>query len=57
MKHRILNRIVQDNPELDTDDYVETFRNLLRVVHDEYILYQKKCAVLQDMLNPKSHIK
>lgn len=38
VKHRILNRIVQDNPKLDTDDYVDTFKNLLRVVHDEFIL-------------------
>lgn len=52
-----LNKSIRRNEKFDADKKCETFKNLLRVVEEEYIRQMKKCIVLNQMEDPANHEK
>ena len=53
-EHRFffLSKSVRDSDKFDPDKIYVTFKNLLRVVEEEYIRQMKKCVILKEMEDP-----
>lgn len=58
-EHRFffLSKSVRDSDKFDPDKIYVTFKNLLRVVEEEYIRQMKKCVVLKEMEDPANFEK
>lgn len=58
-EHRFyfLSKSVRDSDKWDPDKIYGTFKNLLRVVEEEYIRQMKKCVILKQMEDPANYQK
>lgn len=58
-EHRFffLSKSVRDSDKFDPDKIYVTFKNLLRVVEEEYIRQMKKCVILREMEDPANFEK
>jgi hypothetical protein len=58
-EHRFyfLSKSVRDSDKFDPDKIYGTFKNLLRVVEEEYIRQMKKCVILKQMEDPANYQK
>ena len=52
-----LSKSVRQTDKFDPDKIYSTFKNLLRVVEEEYIRQMKKCVILKEMEDPQNYSK
>ena len=52
-----MNKSIRQCDKYDPDKIYSTFKNLLRVVEEEYIRQMKKCVILSEMENPDNYEK
>lgn len=52
-----LSKSVRESDKFDPDKIYATFKNLLRVVEEEYIRQMKKCVILKEMEDPANYAK
>jgi len=52
-----LSKSVRESDKFDPDKIYATFKNLLRVVEEEYIRQMKKCVILKEMEDPSNYAK
>jgi hypothetical protein len=48
---------VRESDKFNPDKIFGTFKNLLRVVEEEYIRQMKKCVILKEMEDPENYAK
>jgi len=48
---------VRESDKFNLDKIFGTFKNLLRVVEEEYIRQMKKCVILKEMEDPENYAK
>ena len=48
---------MRESDTFDPDKIYGTFKNLLRVVEEEYVRQMKKCCILKEMENPENYPK
>jgi hypothetical protein len=52
-----LARSVRENDKYEPSKIYSTFKNILRVVEEEYIRQMKKCVILKEMEDPNNYQK
>lgn len=52
-----LARSVRENDKYEPSKIYSTFKNILRVVEEEYIRQMKKCVILKEMEDPNNYSK
>ena len=48
-RYNFLSKCVRESDKFDPDKVYATFKNLIRVVEEEYVRQMKKCIVLKEM--------
>jgi hypothetical protein len=54
-RYNFLSKCVRESDKFDPDKVYATFKNLMRVVEEEYVRQMKKCIVLKEMQDPANH--
>lgn len=54
-RYNFLSKCIREKDKFEADKVYNTFKNLMKIVEEEYCRQMKKCIILKDMMDPHSH--